>query len=156
MNINDYLIDQKSQDWSKLLSTWHWLLPRQIIVWMVNRFGDVFIVRDDGTVQMLDIGIGTLKQVAATRDDFGCKIDEPGQAEDWLMIPLVDQLVASGQILGAGQCYSYRQLPVLGGDYTTDNVVIKDMAAHYAAFGPIHERIKDLPDGTHGRFKIEA
>ena len=156
MNINDYLIDQKGLDWSKMLSTWHWLLPQQFTIWLVNRFGDVFFVLDDGTVHMLDVGIGMLKQVAMSRNEFIQRLDEPGQADDWLAIPLVDKLVASGQILGTGQCYSYHQLPVLGGDYTTDNVLVKDISFHYAAFGPIHEHIKDLPDGTQVTFKIDV
>jgi len=72
------------------------------------------------------------------------------------MISLVDQLVAVGKTLGAGQCYSYHQLPVLGGEYTTDNIIIKDIAFHYASFGPIHESIKNLPDGTRVTFTINA
>ena len=156
MNIHDYLIDQQGFDWSELLSTWHWLLPRQFTVWLVNRFGDLFIIKDDGTVHMLDVGVGSLKQVASSKDEFWEKIDEPGRAGDWLAIPLVDALVASGQTLGSGQCYSYRQLPVLGGDYEIGNVIIKDIAFHYAAFGPIHERIKNLPDGTKVTFKVEG
>jgi hypothetical protein len=153
MNINNYLINQKGLDWSNILSTWNWLLPPKFAIWLVNRFGDLFFVLDGETIHMLDVGNGTLKQVTVNREEFSQKIDELEQANDWLMIPLVDKLVASGQVLKVGQCYSYRQLPALGGDYTTDNTVIKDIAFHYAAFGPIHQSIKDLPDGTQVTFE---
>ena len=155
MSINDYLIDHEAVDWGKVLTTWHWLLPREFTVWLMNRFGDLFIVFDDGTVHVLDVGAGTLEKVAESREDFREKIDQPGQANNWLMIPLVDSLVTAGLRPAAGECYSYRQLPVLGGDYTVENTVLKAIALHYAAFGPIHKRIKDLPDGTPVRFKIE-
>jgi len=63
MNNRDYLIDQQGLDWAKLLSTWHWLLPREFTVWLVNRFGDLFIAVDDSTVHMLDIGAERLRRL---------------------------------------------------------------------------------------------
>lgn len=74
-------------------------------------------------------------------------------AEDWLVIPLMDQLVAAGRVLQPGECYSYVQLPLLGGDYTPENTRIASIADHYAAIGPIHEKLKDTPDGTRIRIK---
>ena len=56
MNVNDYLIDQTGLDWAELLSDWHWLLPEDFTLWLVNRFGDLFIGLGDGSVQMLDCG----------------------------------------------------------------------------------------------------
>ena len=104
MNINDYLIDQTGFDWQTLLSEWHWLLPPQFSVWLLTRAGDLFITVPDGSIHMLDVGAGELRQVAESRDGFCTKIDEPGVGNDWLMIPIVDELVASGVVLGPGQC----------------------------------------------------
>jgi hypothetical protein len=148
MSLQDYIIDHRGFDWPKLLKNWAWLLPEEFTVWIMNRFGDLFIVLDNGTVQVLDVGRGELKKVAETRDDFAAKIDEDDNANDWLMIPLVDRLVASGIVPSDGQCYSYRHPPVLGGDYTVQNTVILPIAEHYGAFGSIYKQIKDLPDGT--------
>jgi hypothetical protein len=148
MSLQDYIIDHQGFDWPKLLRNWTWLVPEEFTVWIMNRFGDLLIVLNDGTVQMLDVGSGQLKKLAETRDDFAAKIDEGDNANDWLMIPLVDQLVASGFVLSDGQCYSYRQPPVLGGDYSVENTVIVPIAEHYGMFGSIYEQIKDIPDGT--------
>lgn len=38
------------------LRDWAWLLPSTLTVWLINRFGDLFVVLDDGTVHMLDVG----------------------------------------------------------------------------------------------------
>src|SRR5262249_49075706 len=113
-----------------------------------NRFGDLFLVFDDGTINMLDVGAGTLKQVAESREDFYEKVDEDENVNDWFMIPLIDQLVAAGMTLKEGQCYSYKQPPILGGDYTVGNTCLLPIAEHYGAYGSIHNQIKDLPDGT--------
>src|SRR5260370_26503550 len=93
MSVHDYLIDHNGFDWPHILSPWAWLLPVQLTVWLMNRYGDLFLVFDDGMVQMLDIGTGTLKCVAVNREEFSTKIDEGNNANEWLMIPLVDRLV---------------------------------------------------------------
>jgi hypothetical protein len=82
----------------------------------MNRFGDLFLVIDDGSVHMLDIGGGTLTKLAEDRDDFCRKIDEGDNANQWLMIPLVDGVVVAGLKLSPGQCYGYKRPPVLGGE----------------------------------------
>src|SRR4051812_19826724 len=89
MNVHDYLIAQAGLDWQSLLEEWHWLLPAQFRVWLLTRAGDLFIVVPDGSIHMLDVGAGTLQQVANDRDKFCVRIDEAGVANDWLMIPIV-------------------------------------------------------------------
>jgi len=148
MSVYDYIIDHRGIDWPSVLRDWSWLLPATLTVWIMNRFGDLFIVSGDGTVHMLDVGAGTLNKVADSRDDFASKLDEGDNASQWLMIPLVDRLTTAGVTLGEGQCYSYRQPPVLGGQYAVENVCVLSIPQHYGAYASIHRQIKDLPDGT--------
>ena len=154
MRLNEYLIDHAGLDWGDLLSSWAWLLPSELTVWLMSRFGDLFCVLEDGSVRMLDVGQGTFERVADNRDECARRIDEDGNARDWLMIPLVDELVARGVVLGAGECYSYAQLPILGGDYAFANVRVAAVEAHYKGLGPIHEKLKGIPDGTRVRLRV--
>jgi len=154
VNLHDYLIDQTGLDWAALLTEWRWLLPAKFTVWLFTSAGDLFIQLPDGSVHVLDVGSGELRRVADSRDDARVKIDEPKVAEDWLMIPVVDQLVASGCILGSGQCYSYRVLPVLGGSYAPEGRVLLPISEHFGAWGSLHRQIAVLPDGA--QIKIEV
>lgn len=148
ISIADYLIDQAGIDWHKVLAPWSWLLPPKFTLWLVNRFADLFLVLPDGTVHMLDAGAGTLTKLADSRDEFGAKIDEEDNANQWLMIPLVDKMVATGAVLGPGQCYGFKKPPVLGGDYTVENTVALPVWDYLGAYGSIHEQLKDVPDGS--------
>ena len=97
MNINDYLIDQADKDWATHLGDWIPPLPSSFTLWLVNRFGDVFIVADDdNSVHMLDVGAGTLTRVANDRSHFADLLDTADSANNWLMIPLVDVCRAVG------------------------------------------------------------
>src|SRR3712207_9121429 len=107
MLVTDYLLDAAEFDWASLLSDWDWLLPEgEFTVWLMNRYGDLFLVLEDGGVRMLDVGNGSVEKLAESREDFMRKIDEGGNADDWLMIPLVDGLREGGRALGPGRCYS--------------------------------------------------
>jgi len=152
--VANYLLDQGGTDWPKVLASWSWLLPPKFTLWLVNRFADLFLVLPDGAVHMLDVGDGTLTKLANSRDDFGAKIDEADNANHWLMIPLVDVLVAAGVILRPGQCYGFKTPPVLGGDYTVENVVSLSLSDYLGAYGSVHEQLRDVPDGSHVVLKV--
>jgi hypothetical protein len=149
MDINDYLIDQAGKDWSVFLRDWVPPLPSSFTLWLVNRFGDVFIVSDDdGSVQMLDVSIGKLDRVADNRSHFADLLDTDGNANHWLMIPLVDQCRNAGMHPGPSQCYGFKIPPVLGGNYELANVELTDLAVHYSFLADIYRQTKDLPDGA--------
>ena len=148
MNVHDYLIDHSAFDWAQLLSFWGWLLPSEFSVWLMNRYGDLFLTLPDGSIHMLDVGGGSLTKLANDRDEFARVIDEEGNAEDWLMIPLVDRLVKAGVLLEPGHCYSFVTPPILGGEYTVENTMVVPIQEHFGLYGSYHEQLRDVPDGS--------
>lgn len=148
MKIHDYLIEQGGKDWSELLSGWLGVLPASFTVWLVNRVGGVFAVFEDGSVHMLDVGTGVVQRLADNRDDFATRIDADNNANNWLMIPLVDQCVAAGLTLSEDQCYGYKVPPILGGKYEVENVSPINLSVHYSLLADIFRQTKGLPDGT--------
>ncbi|MEI9976980.1 MAG: DUF1851 domain-containing protein [Ignavibacteriota bacterium] len=148
MNVNDYLIDQAGFDWPTLLAAWAEVLPETFAVWLVNRFGDVFIIAEDGSVQRLDVAVGAVDRVANSRDQFAELMDAPHNANNWLMIPLVDQCVEHGILLQPGQCYGFKTPPLFGGEYAPVNVAPVDLVENYAFLCDMWAQTKDLPDGS--------
>jgi hypothetical protein len=148
LSIHDYLIEDQSLDWATLLSPWAGLLPREVTVWIVNCFGDLFLVYGDGAVHMLDVGQGKVEKVANSRDDFSNKLDEADNANQWLMIPFIDELVEAGIHLRPGTCYTYIKPPIMGGDYSVENTAVVPIEQHYGCYGDFYKQTKDLRDGT--------
>jgi hypothetical protein len=152
MNVYDYLIDQNGKAWSELLSGWLGPLPPSFTVWLVNRFGNVFVVFEDGSVHMLDVGIGAIERVADSRDHFATQVDIDDNADNWFMTSLVDRCVAAGLCLDHNQCYGYKIPPCLGGEYAVENVVPTDLSLHYSFLAGIYQQNKDMPNGTRIKF----
>ena len=149
MSIHDYLIDHRGLDWPSLFADWTWLVPKQFTVWLMNRFGDLFLVFDDGSVHMLDVGLGVRRRLADNRAHFSKLLEVGDNANTWLMIPLVNACVSAGMVPGGTtQCYGYKVAPILGGSYNVGNVVPLDLTTHYAILANLYRQTKDLPDGT--------
>ena len=148
MNVADYLIDHTGFAWADLLDDWKWLVPSTATVWLMNRFAELVLVLEDGGVSYLETSAGALRTIARDGEEFIVRIDEGNNANDWLMIPLVDHCVAAGMILGANQCYGFKTAPTLGGQYEIANIERSDISVYLPLMGQIHEQIKDLPDGT--------
>jgi len=148
MDINDYLIDQRGKDWARLLSAWVGLIPESFTLWLVNRFGDAFLVLDDESVHILDVGAGSFTGLADNREHFAQLIDAGDNANSWLMTPLVDECAKALPALSESQCYGFKVPPMLGGEYSLANVEPTDLAVHYSLLAQIYMQTKDLPDGT--------
>ncbi len=153
-NINDYIIPQDGKDWPTWLKGWTPPLPETFTLWMVNRFGDLIIVADDGSVHMLDLGTGVLNRLADSREDFFAMIDQDNNADNWLLITLTDACVAAGMTLHPNECYSLTIPAFLGGKYAVENIKPMDMQLYYELTAEIYRQTKDLPDGAKIQFKI--
>jgi hypothetical protein len=95
---------------------------------------------------MLDVGAGVMSRLAGDLEEFVKLL--PDHADNWLLRPLVDACAAAGLVPGAGECYSYKQPPLLGGAYDVANVHVAAIPAHYRFLAEIHRQVRDLPDGT--------
>jgi hypothetical protein len=154
MHIRDYLIDQSGLDWSELLSPWRRVLPAEFTLWMVNRFGDLFICLDDSSVWRLPMDEGVITRIANSRDQFASLVDQANNANDWFLIPLVDEMVANDVQLQTGQCYGFKVPPVIGGQYEVFNISPKKLGEYYAFLADFYDQISDLPDCTPVQLKI--
>ncbi len=144
----DYLIDQEGIDWKAHLGSWQHLLPQTFTIWIVNRFGDLFLIYEDGSLHHLDTQLGTLNQRGTDKKDFLERMLEENNANDWLYMNYIRQAEEAGINLPKGHCYSFKIPPVLSGSYTLDNICTVDIGQHYLSMAAIHQQIKDLPDGA--------
>lgn len=154
-SIDDYLLDHDGVDWAEALGAWGWLVPDQFTIWLVTRFGDLFVILEDGAIHRLDVALGTFTHVADDREGFEVRLNEPGNADDWLSIALVDDMTDAGQTLGPGECFGFETPPVLGGDFSADNAGPRGIGEYLQTCGWLHEQLRDIPDGERVSLTME-
>ena len=131
-----------------LVEDWTWLIGEDKTPIMASSIGDLFLSDTDGKVHWLDIGAGVITLVADGVEDFKEKLKDEALVNELFMVDVIAELKATGINLKKGQIYSYKKLPVLGGDYSAENFEAIDMEVHFSFAGQIHRQVKDLPDGT--------
>ncbi len=146
--LDNYILDQSRFDWPAILKSWSWLIPAEFTVWIVNRFGDLFIELENGQVCQLRMDDGGFEILAESKDEFCTKIDENGNANEWLYITLVDELVAKEIKLSDSQCYGFVKYPAVGGGYVIRNVKPISVVEYISFMGEFYGEIKDFPDGA--------
>jgi len=141
-------------DTDDMLRHWRWLIDRSCVPMFATLLGDLFLRCRDGRIFFLDVGDATLTPVARNAEHFELLLTDTEKTNYWFGGKLISELRQAGLVAGPGHCYTYWQLPVLGGDYVPKNFKVVDVQTHFHIWGPIHEKIKDLPDGTQVKFVV--
>jgi hypothetical protein len=134
------------------LSTWSSILPKGARVLRTNLFGDAFIVDSAGAVHMLERAACSVAPIASSEEEFWHQAHDDPQG--WQLRPFADECRRAGKLLGAGQCYAFTILPVLGGDYTVENVWVAPWREWFPLAADLFLQIKDLPDGAPVSLKV--
>jgi hypothetical protein len=150
----DLIVPLAGADTDAMLEFWRWLIPASHRPLFATALGDLFLTDPDGRVLWLDVGDGQLQQVADAAE-FERAVADPDNNSLWFGAVLVDMLRAAGKVLGPGECYSYWRLPILGGEYEPANFTIYPVGHHFRVWGPIHEKLRDVPDGTEVEFVVK-
>jgi hypothetical protein len=144
----DLLIEDSALDHKALLEDWRWLLHGPFRVIAGSKFGDWFVQRPDGRVEILDAIEGSIREVAPSHQEFQRLINRRENQEEWLLSALVVSLHEKGLVPGPGQCYGFKMPPVLGGEATSDNVEVMDLKVWVSISAQLHQQLHDLPEGT--------
>lgn len=158
MNIKDIIIETDDIDWNRILQHWSWLFKQGMSfnVWILNRFGDLFVHMDDDSIWHLDTGAGSFEPVAKDKDQFAELIDQDDNFDIWFMPELISQLEAEGKKLQKNQCYGFiTPTGFKEGSYSADNIEIYDIEVYFVAMGDLWNRLQEVEDGTKVKLKAK-
>jgi hypothetical protein len=143
-----HFVPASAIDASAVLSLWSALLPAGCKLLGASLFGDLFVARESGEVDMLDLVSGELKQVAVCVEEFDWDRTQPQWREELLMQSLADAALSAGLKLGPAECLAFRTPPMLGGQLRQDNLVPWNFLAYHSGLAKVFPQIRHLPLGT--------
>lgn len=82
------------------------------------------------------------------QDELSADLNSPSGQDEYLMVNLAGQAESSGIQLNAGEVYSFRVPPVLGGAIDLSNIEVSEFVVTLDIAGHIHQQVLTLPPGT--------
>lgn len=149
IKLSEVVKDKTKIDLVDICSAWTWLISEQKEVLLVTVFGDLFLIGADNEINWLDTGGGTLTRVADSIKHFEELLKDNENFSDWFMTKIYVELQEKKIYLKDNEVYSYIKMPLLSGEYKSDNFKPVDISVHFNLCGQICEQTKDTPDGTH-------
>lgn len=148
ISYHQFIKDINKINLEDVCSDWQWLLNNEYNVIMVSNTGDLFLSAKNKSVHWLDTGTGQLQKIANDTEQFYTALNDLENIDKWLLASVVLDLIEKDLILQENEVYSYKIMPILGGDYPSENFEITDISVHFSITGQIYRQVKDLPEGT--------
>ena len=149
MTLDDLTVNFDHLEGRSLLEDWEWLVGSNKQPILLAAIGDAFVQdATSGFVYVLDVAAGALSLVAESFEEFQSLLKDKIFVVDYFAVQMVGDLSLSGCVLEAGQIYSFKQPPILGGAYSLSNVEPTDIEVHFSISGQVHKQIAALPPGT--------
>jgi hypothetical protein len=157
MALKDITLPTAGIDWEKVLQEWSWILKDhpEFNVWMLTRFGDLFVRLPDDSIWRLESGCGAFERVADSKLHFAQILNQPELLAQWFLPSLIEELETAGMVLGEKQCYGFKVPPGLGGKISAANIKIARIEDYFIALGGIWNLLREVPDGTTVRFEVK-
>jgi hypothetical protein len=151
----DFIVNSQDVDLEDICSCWQWRLrgPKRLV--LISKLGDLFLIGNDECIYWLHTDSGDLTRIADNLEHFEQLLQKDENLDQWFLPSLLDKLANAGKILAKNQVYSYKKLPVIGGEYSMENIDPLDMSVHFAFSGQICEQIQNLPDGTKVKITVK-
>ena len=148
-----YLITEPLPE-GDVLREWQWKLGGASTVVALSRSGDAFVRDTNGRIAWLDTGAGTVTPIAESQEAFQALLADPREANQLLLVTVVDKDFETHGPFPAGTCLGFTMLPILGGSYTLENRFRLSAVEHFSVTGDMHRQMRDLPDGAKVRIRI--
>jgi hypothetical protein len=155
MYLDDFTISTTNLDIPDLIDCWKWLLKKIDKVLLISKLGDMFLIGQNDAIYWLATDTGTLTTIANSTEEFEQLLQDEENLDNWFLPSLLEQLHEAGKMLKQNQVYSFKMMPIIGGEYTVENIEPTDISVHFTFTGQIFEQVKDLPDGTPIKIKLD-
>jgi hypothetical protein len=149
MTLNDITINIQNFDRESLLSDWSWLIGENKLPVLATAMGDVFVQDvNSSVVSFLCTAQGILTDIASSGEEFQNLLAQKEFILEYIPVQVIGELRASGNNLEPNKVYSFKKPPVLGGEFSLDNLEQTDFCVHLSFAGQIFNKLKDVPEGS--------
>jgi hypothetical protein len=145
----------EQQDLSRLLEQWRWLCGESVTLVARNGLGNLFLQTEDRKMLWLNVGGGTLTEIADSELAFEHSLEEPAKWDVWFAERQLAVFAERGLKPNDLQCIGFKT-PVVFAESRSipDNAYVADLYEEVSFLGDLHRQIADVPNGGKVRLRI--
>jgi hypothetical protein len=143
--LHDLNISLDGLDTDALLHEWRWVVPADFRPVQLSKFGNWFFVAPDGSVYLLDLIDGELRQIAVSIHDFDKLKDFDDNRAEWYLDSFVLQCESQGMVIEQGECFGWRLHPMLGGSFEMQNVQKFALTEYQSLVAKLVRQRREIP-----------
>jgi hypothetical protein len=149
------VFDVDRLDVSRLLEQWRWLCDQSVTLVARNGFGDLFLRTNERKILWLNVGGGTLTEIAESELGFEHSLAESAKREVWFAEQKLAAFAERGMKPNDLQCIGFKT-PVVFAESRSipDNAYVADLYEQVAFLGDLHRQIAEVPNGGKVRLKV--
>jgi len=142
-------------DVNRLLEQWRWLSADPMTLVTRNGFGDMFLRIANGKILWLNVGDGTLTEIADSVSGFEHSLTESAKRELWFAEQQLAAFAEHGLKPNDLQCIGFKT-PVVFAESANapNNAYVADLYEQVSFLGDLHRQIADSPNGGKLRLKV--
>jgi len=127
LNWNDIFLQDPSIDFGQLLAQWQPpIVVGTIRPFGLSAFGDLYFLSRNGSVHVLDVFEGAVREVAESEQDFAACMNSQDWRDSNLMPEVIMQLQRRGLVRGPGQVFGFAPHPALSGRLNPEGALVLD------------------------------
>jgi hypothetical protein len=149
------VFDVDQLDVSRLLEQWRWLCGQSVTLVARNGFGDMFLRTSERKILWLNVGDGTLTEIAESELGFEHSLAESAKRELWFGEQQFAIFAERGLEPNDLQCIGFKTPVVFAESRSVpDNAYVADLYEQVSFLGDLHRQIADVPNGGKVRLKV--
>ena len=142
-------------DVTRLLEQWRWLCGQSVALVARNGFGDMFLRTNERKMLWLNVGGGTLTDIAESELGFEHSLAESAKRELWFAEQQLAAFAECGLKPNDLQCIGFKTPVVFAESRSVpDNAYVADLYEHVSFLGDLHRQIADVPHGGKVRLNV--
>lgn len=138
----EFLQKPSDQDIEKLLPQWSWLVPPNTTPLFISAFGDWVFGHPDGSLSVLSLLEGTLETVANSAEDYNRLNKSPEWCDEIFIASWYPIALENGIVPKEGECIGWTIHPILGGEFSVQNLQIFDMSVYQSLMCQLHFQLR--------------
>ena len=142
-------------DVNRLLGQWRWQSADPMTLVARNGFGDMFLRTTKGKILWLNVGDGTLTEIAESESGFEHSLAKSEKLELWFAERQLAAFAEHGLKPNDLQCIGFKT-PVVFAESANvpNNAYVADLYEQVSFLGDLHRQIADSPNGGTVRLKF--